>query len=118
MDSLIREIARDNSQFLQQIEDVKELHRVLDRLVAIRRGLDLTQTDVARRMGVTQPTVSAFEREDSNPRVETLQRYARAVGVKLELDVKRPLTVIDIFRARPDAWTWRKQGRAGFRVPA
>ena len=36
-------------------------------------------------MGVRQPTVSGFETEDSDPRLSTLQRYARAVEARLRL---------------------------------
>lgn len=88
MDDLIRQIARDNKDFLDDIEDAKELHRLLDELVERRKQLNLTQTDVARLMGVTQPTVSAFESEDSNPRIETVQRYARAVNASAGFNVR------------------------------
>lgn len=62
------------------IEDANALQALLDELVSLRKRAGLTQTDVARLMGVRQPTVSQFETESSDPRISTLQRYARAVG--------------------------------------
>lgn len=53
-------------------------------LAAYREQLGLTQSDIAERMGVRQSTVSDFER-GAEPRLSTLQRYARALGGRLEL---------------------------------
>jgi transcriptional regulator with XRE-family HTH domain len=66
-------------------EDARDMHTVLDRLIGFRRALRLSQTEVARRMGVKQPAVSGFETESSDPRLSTLQRYARAVEARLLL---------------------------------
>lgn len=52
----------------------------------------LTQAEVAARMGISQATVSAFESRRAVPRLATLQRYARAIGVRLQvrLDLTSP----------------------------
>ena len=68
-------------------EDEGLLQKVIDRLVGFRKALNLTQTDVAKRMGVKQPTVSGFETEMSDPRLSTLQRYARAVEARVEIKI-------------------------------
>jgi len=66
-------------------EDHTVLQRVIDRLIGFRKALGLTQTEVAERMGVGQSTVSGFETEMSDPRLSTLQRYARAVEARLDV---------------------------------
>lgn len=55
------------------------------RLVEYRKKAGMTQTDVAEAMGVSQVTVSEFERcvGRDGPRIATIQRYARAVGAKV-----------------------------------
>lgn len=53
-------------------------------LIALREKHSLSQEVVADRMGVSQPTVSSFERYDSNPTLSTLRRYALAVGARIE----------------------------------
>jgi transcriptional regulator with XRE-family HTH domain len=45
------------------------------------------QVDVAKAMGVGQPSVSEFEKGKTNPRLDTIQRYAEAIGVRIELKV-------------------------------
>jgi transcriptional regulator with XRE-family HTH domain len=66
-------------------EDHTVLQRVIDRLIGFRKVLGLTQKDVAERMGVGQSTVAGFETEMSDPRLSTLQRYARAVEARLDV---------------------------------
>lgn len=66
---------------------VEDHERLLDTLIEYRKHHNLTQLEVADRMGVTQPTVAGFERYDANPTLSTLRRYAMAVGARLETKV-------------------------------
>ena len=58
----------------------------IDRLLALRRGLRLTQQELAQRLGVTVATISNWERGKSSPqpylvrRLEELEREAAEVG--------------------------------------
>jgi transcriptional regulator with XRE-family HTH domain len=71
-------------------EDAESMHWLLDRLVGLRKALGLTQREIARRMGIRQPTVSEFEKDSSDPRLSTIQRYARAVECRVTLGVDLP----------------------------
>jgi transcriptional regulator with XRE-family HTH domain len=53
-------------------------------LAELRRGRGLTQMQVARALGATQPGVSALEGR-SDLHVSTLRRYVEALGGRLEL---------------------------------
>lgn len=69
-------------------DDLVESHEeLLENLVAMRKKHNLTQETVAERMGVSQPTVAAFERYDANPTLSTIRRYALAVGAMIESNV-------------------------------
>ncbi len=57
-------------------------YRLLFSLIRMRRDRGLTQQDVADKMGVTQATVSAFEKMDADPKLSTIQRYAMAIGAR------------------------------------
>jgi|SRR5580658_10779629 transcriptional regulator with XRE-family HTH domain len=82
--------AMSDPAFRAVYEDAQERHSIIDSLVSLRRRLRLTQSTVATRMKVRQPTVSGFETEDSDPRLSTLQRYARAVEARLRVVVVVP----------------------------
>lgn len=58
-------------------------------LVAMRQAQNLSQTDVARRMGCTQSSVSDIETGSTDPRLSTLRRYALAVGADVEHTVRQ-----------------------------
>lgn len=79
--------ALKNNETRAAFEDSQTRHRAVDALIRLRNRLGLTQTDVAKSMGVKQPTVSGFETEGSDPRLSTLQRYARAVDACLWVHV-------------------------------
>ncbi|MFD8481478.1 XRE family transcriptional regulator [Kitasatospora sp. NPDC059673] len=56
------------------------------RLAEIRREQDLTQTEVAEMIGVTQPNVSRLERgELESTSLGTLREYIEALGGQLRL---------------------------------
>jgi len=58
-----------------------ERTRALVRALADERErAGLTQAEVARRMGTTQPAVARLERGDADPRLSTIERYAEVVG--------------------------------------
>jgi uncharacterized protein len=49
----------------------------------------LSQTEVARRAGVAQSVISAYESGRREPSVSTLERLVRATGHRLVLDLER-----------------------------
>jgi DNA-binding XRE family transcriptional regulator len=53
-------------------------------LKAWREHLGLTQAEVARRAGMSQPAYAKLEKPDANPRTATLRKIARALGISLE----------------------------------
>lgn len=53
-------------------------------LVARRVELGLSQTEVAARMGTSQSAVARLESGDVDVRLSTLERYAAALGIRLE----------------------------------
>ena len=60
---------------------------LLEELVSIRKQKNLRQVDVAASMGVGQPSVSELERGGTSPKLDTLQRYAAAIGVEIKFEV-------------------------------
>lgn len=59
-------------------------------LTSLRHELNMSQTQLARAMGVKQPTVAKIEQADNDPRLSTLKRYVEALGGELSLDITLP----------------------------
>lgn len=51
----------------------------------IRESAGITQAELARRLGITQPAVARWESGRRQPRVESLQRIADALGLNLSV---------------------------------
>ena len=59
-------------------EELQEL------LADLRRRAGINSTQVAERMGITQPAVSKLEKNASKASVTTLERYAAACGASIK----------------------------------
>jgi predicted transcriptional regulator len=70
-----REIALRRRQVIQELADA-------------RREQQLSQTEVAARMGTSQSVVARLESGQIDARLSTLQRYASAVGRELQMGVR------------------------------
>ncbi len=53
-------------------------------LRAWREHLGLTQAEVARRAGMSQPAYAKLERPDAHPRTATLRKIAQAMNLSIE----------------------------------
>ena len=62
---------------------------LVDDLVARRVALGLSQTDVAARMGTSQSAVARLESGNVDVRWSTLERYASAVGRRLDVKLRK-----------------------------
>src|SRR6266498_569034 len=68
-------------------EQRRLVHEVAIAVRSMRMGAGLTQAQLAKRIGRTQPTIARLERgiDVRTPRWDTLQRIARALGRQLRL---------------------------------
>lgn len=53
-------------------------------LAELRKGKGLTQSEIAEKMGVTQKTWSAYERDFRTPKTKTMQKIEDFFGVPKE----------------------------------
>lgn len=82
------------------IEREKALLLGAIQLHELRKARGLSQTELAKRLGVTQKRVSAIERaQDLN--LSTLQRYVDALGGRLQADVEFDDQTITLTPRRP-----------------
>jgi transcriptional regulator with XRE-family HTH domain len=84
LDSFLDEELRD-PEFRGAYEDAMARSALLHALVRRRGECRLSQADVASRMGTTQSAVSDLERGAADPRLSTLQRFARAINCELHV---------------------------------
>ncbi|MEV7770541.1 helix-turn-helix transcriptional regulator [Kitasatospora sp. NPDC086791] len=93
-------------------EDAEALMQLIQTLVAHRKSAKLTQKAVAADMETTQSAVSEFERQGGDPRLSTIMRYARAVGLKIYVKAHTDQEV-----AQPSS-SWTQVAETEERVPS
>lgn len=84
LDELIEERTERNPGFLEMVDVALERRQLLHALAAEREELGLSQVAVAHRMGTSQSAVARIEAGEVDARLSTVQRYAQALGRRIE----------------------------------
>lgn len=78
---------------------------VATRLIAYRSDNGLSQRELAKRLGVSQPRVVELESGEKNPQIETLVKIAATTGIEFAFDVvpvgQEPTLVRKAFKGAP-----------------
>jgi transcriptional regulator with XRE-family HTH domain len=72
----------------ERVAEIEDELRLSAGLTALREQAGLSQRDVARLLGVSQPRVAAIEKS-RNVTIDVLEQYVGAVGGELEVTVRR-----------------------------
>ena len=73
-----RQITSLDQEELRQIELVAQL-------IVRRKRLGLTQRDLAEMTGLKQSAIARLEREGAIPRLDTLEKVSKALGLRVAL---------------------------------
>lgn len=60
---------------------------ILSFLQAQRIKQGISQTEFAKRINMTQPQLAKIENLDSTPTLETLNKYAKGIGLEIKLSI-------------------------------
>jgi len=71
--------------FREEYAKVDEEFALVEAMVRARTAANLTQSEVAARIGTTQSAIARLEGGRLSPSVSTLRRYAEATGTRLTL---------------------------------
>jgi DNA-binding XRE family transcriptional regulator len=81
-----KEQMENNPEYKAAYNSLEQEFAIAGALIRARSEAGMTQTDVAARLGVTQPAVARIE-SGKNVSLRTISRYAAAVGKKITLEV-------------------------------
>lgn len=77
--------ALQNPDVMAAYRAEKKEEELQELLANLRRSAGINSTQVAERMGITQPAVSRLEKNVSKASVLTLERYAAACGSSIKI---------------------------------
>lgn len=83
----------------EAVTEIKEELEFVLALTALRESGGLSQRDLARRLGITQPRVAAIERAQ-NLTIQVLKQYIQAAGYQLEISARQGRKTIPLTPAR------------------
>ena len=75
----------EDEEYRAAYEALEPEFALAEELIAARGRAGLTQADVAARMGTTQSVVARIESGRNPPTLKTLEKYARAVGMRVSV---------------------------------
>lgn len=81
------------------------------RIKTVRIEAGLTQQQLAKRLGIPYQSIGQWERGMRNPKIETLQAIADAIGVSLDYllgNVSDPFFVLDTEKIKADINSYEK----------
>lgn len=90
----------DEARTSAALDDAEAVMRLIETLVRHRKQCGITQKQVSAAMETTQSAVSDLERLGGDPRLSTIMRYARAVGMAVHVKGH----VVDDQPGLADAW--------------
>jgi transcriptional regulator with XRE-family HTH domain len=85
LDAYIAKRTAKNPAFPKMVDAALKERRLLRELAARRVKMGLSQKAVAAHMGTTQPALARLERGEIDPKFSTIERYAEALGLSIEL---------------------------------
>jgi transcriptional regulator with XRE-family HTH domain len=87
-DELIAEQLRTDPEFGAEWERTALARAVALTIVRYRAEHDLSQRDLAGRLGMKQPQIARLELGEINPTIETLMRISADLGIEFTIDVR------------------------------
>lgn len=82
---LDRELQKD-PEYEAALQELAPYEQIARHFIAFRIEHGLSQAELARRCGVSQPAIARLERGEHEPRLATLRRVAHALDAELVLD--------------------------------
>lgn len=75
-------------KFRKEYEKADEEFAVIEALIRARTKAQLSQAELARRIGTTQSAIARLEGGGVSPSLSTLRRYAKATGTRLHVELR------------------------------
>ena len=87
-DELIAEQLRTDPEFRAEWERTALARAVAVAIVRYRADHDLSQRELAQRLGMKQPQVARLELGEVNPSIDTLMRISSQLGIEFTINVR------------------------------
>lgn len=77
-----------NEEFRKEYNSLEPQYEIVRQLIKERNELNLTQKQLAERVGMKQSNISRLESGNYNPSMDLLQKIAQALGKELHVEFR------------------------------
>ena len=77
----------EDPEFQEEYARADDEFTLIEALIRARAAAELTQAELARRLGTTQSAIARLEGGGVSPSFATLRRYAEATGARLTINL-------------------------------
>lgn len=99
-DKYLEEKIKSKPTLKQELEKVDRAVEIAYQIYALRKKKDLTQSQLAKAIGVSQSNVARIENADYNHyTMKTLYKVAKALDADLNIFINQPEQTINLIRA-------------------
>jgi ribosome-binding protein aMBF1 (putative translation factor) len=85
----MRELREQFPEVEEEYQRLAPRYQLLRQLIDARTQAGISQTELARRIGKTQSVIARLESGEHSPKLETIADAARAMGYRLDVQLKR-----------------------------
>ena len=77
----------ENPEFQKEWNDLELRYTIIKQLIKLRNSYNLSQTQLAKKIGTTQAVISRIENGTTNIGIDFLEKIARAFNKKVEFHI-------------------------------
>ncbi len=76
-----------NEEFKKEWDNLELRYMIIEQLIKLRIAYNLTQTQLAKKIGTTQAVISRIENGTTNIGIDFLDKIARAFNKKIKFQI-------------------------------
>ena len=84
----IKEEFMQDEEFQKEYEKLRPRYEVISKLIELRKEQNITQAELARRVGTQKSNISRLESGNYNPSLDFLIKVVHSLGKELEIQIR------------------------------
>lgn len=77
-----------DAEFKAEYEKLKPRYEVIEQIIRARKEQNITQSELAKRVGTQKSNISRLESGNYNPTLDFLIKFAESLGKNLSIQIK------------------------------
>ncbi|MBD5522730.1 MAG: helix-turn-helix transcriptional regulator [Lachnospiraceae bacterium] len=78
----------EDEEFKTEYEKLKPRYEAIEQIIMARKELNMTQAELAKRVGTQKSNISRLESGNYNPSLDFLVKVAESLGKRLSVQIK------------------------------